>query len=186
MISGRKERVDFVLSHIRNDRRFVIAVDGPCASGKTTLVDDLSHKTAFSRVSMDDFFLPPVLRTPTRFSEKGGNIHYERFIDEVIRPLSEGKAFTYRRFSCRTFSYDGEVFIPENGILVVEGSYALHPAFPRYWDISFLLSIDRDEQIKRLEKRSPEKLDAFISKWIPLEDEYFTECDVASRSDYIL
>ncbi len=187
MISGRRERVDFVLSRIRNDGgRCVIAVDGPCASGKTTLVDDLSREIPFSRIAMDDFFLPPFLRTPERFSEKGGNIHYERFIDEVIAPLTAGKSFSYRRFSCRTLSYDGMVSIPENGLVIVEGSYALHPAFPRYWDASFLLSVDRDEQIRRLSLRSPEKLDMFISKWIPLEDEYFRACEVSSRSDYIL
>ncbi len=187
MISGRSERVDFVLSRIRNDGgRYVIAVDGPCASGKTTLVDDLSHRMTFSRIAMDDFFLPPELRTPDRFSEKGGNIHYERFIDEVIAPLTAGKSFSYRRFSCRTLSYDGEVFIPGDGPVIVEGSYALHPEFPRYWDASFLLSIDRGEQIRRLSLRSPGKLDMFISKWIPLEDEYFKGCDIASRAEYIL
>ncbi len=186
MISGRRERVDFVLSHIGNGGRYVIAVDGPCASGKTTLVDDLVHEMTFSRISMDDFFLPPFLRTPERFSEKGGNIHYERFIDEVIAPLTAGRSFTYRRFSCRTLSYEGEVFIPGDGPVIVEGSYALHPAFPRYWDASFLLSVDRAEQIKRLSLRSPEKLEMFISKWIPLEDEYFKACEVSSRSDYIL
>ncbi len=187
MISGRKERVDFVLSRIRNDGgRYVVAVDGPCASGKTTLVDDLAQRITFSRIAMDDFFLPPELRTSSRFSERGGNIHYERFIDEVITPLGEGKSFTYRRFSCRTLSYDGAVTIPESGLVIVEGSYALHPKFPHYWDTSFLLSIERDEQIRRLSLRSPEKMDMFISRWIPLEDEYFKGCDISSRAVYTL
>ena len=186
MLSGRSERVDFVLSHMKRDGRFVVAVDGPCASGKTTLVDDLSDKIPFTRISMDDFFLPSELRTPERFSEKGGNIHYERFIDEVIVPVREHRPFTYRRFSCRTLSYEGEVSVPEGGIIIVEGSYALHPKFTQYWDVSFLLSIDSDEQIRRLARRSPEKLEMFRSKWIPLENEYFTGCDIASRATYVL
>ncbi len=186
MISGRRERVDFVLSHIKRERRYIIAVDGPCASGKTTLVDDLEQELPFTRISMDDFFLPEELRTPERFSEKGGNIHYERFIEEVIVPLSQHRPFTYRRFSCRTFSFDGEVSVPEDGIIIVEGSYALHPEFTPYWDVSFLLSIDGSEQIRRLSLRSPGKLEMFRTKWIPLENEYFKECDIASRATYVL
>ena len=186
MTSDRKERVDFVLSLIENEKRFIVAVDGPCASGKTTLVDDLAERIPFTRISMDDFFLPSELRTPERFSEKGGNIHYERFIDEVIVPLSQHRPFTYRRFSCRTLSYEGEVSVPEGGLIIVEGSYALHPKFTPYWDISFLLSIDPEEQIRRLSLRSPDKFEMFRTKWIPLENEYFSDCDIASRATYVL
>ncbi len=186
MIDKREDRVEFVLNAVRELSPRVIAVDGPCASGKTTLVSDLRKRLEFSVISMDDFFLPPELRTPARFAEKGGNVHYERFMEEVITPLKAGKAFSYRRFSCRTFTYEGEVHIPSDGLVVIEGSYALNPHFPVYWDISFLLSIDPDEQIRRLSLRSPEKLDMFISKWIPLENDYFESCNIAGRATFIL
>lgn len=186
MIESRKDRVEFVLGVIKERNPRIIAVDGPCASGKTTLVTDLRERLSISVISMDDFFLPPELRTPERFTEKGGNVHYERFIEEVLTPLSEGKAFTYRCFSCRTCTYEGEVHIPSDGLVVVEGSYAFNPHFPAYWDVSFLLSIDPAEQIRRLSLRSPEKLDMFISRWIPLENEYFEACNIAGRATYIL
>ena len=186
MFDSREDRVEFVLDVVKKRNPHVIAVDGPCASGKTTLVSDLAGYLSFSVISMDDFFLPPELRTPQRFSEKGGNVHYERFIDEVITPLCEGRAFSYRRFSCRTSTYEGEVHIPSDGLVVIEGSYALNVHFPVYWDASFLLSIDPDEQIRRLSLRSPDKLDMFISRWIPLENDYFEACYIASRATYIL
>ncbi len=183
----REERVEFVLKSIERKRPRVIAIDGKCASGKTTLQSDLKAYISFSLVSMDDFFLPPELRTPERMEEKGGNVHYERFIEEVIKPLEEGKkSFSYRKFSCATMSYTGKVEVRNDNLIIVEGSYALHPRFPRYWDISYMLTVTPDEQIRRLALRSPEKLDDFISRWIPLENEYFSECNVESRATYIL
>ncbi len=183
----REERVDFVLKSIERERPRVIAIDGKCASGKTTLQDDLKSYISFSLVSMDDFFLPPELRTPERMEEKGGNVHYERFIEEVIKPLEEGKeSFSYRKFSCCAMSYTGTVEVRSDSLIIVEGSYALHPLFPRYWDISYMLTVTPSEQIRRLSLRSPEKLNAFITRWIPLENEYFSECNVESRATYVL
>lgn len=185
-IESREERVDFVLNMIKERKPRVIAVDGPCASGKTTLVNDLRGKIDFSVVSMDDFFLPPELRSPARFIEKGGNVHYERFIEEVALPLSEKRPFTYRKFSCSTFTYTGEVHVPSGSLVIVEGSYALHPKVSVYWDVSILLSVDGNEQIRRLTLRSPDKIDMFISKWIPLENEYFSSCNTSSRATYLI
>lgn len=185
-IEGKEDRVDFVLRMIEERKPRIITIDGPCASGKTTLVNDLRERIDFSLVSMDDFFLPPELRKEERFREKGGNVHYERFISEVITPLKEGKAFSYRKFSCASFSYSGEVAVSSGGLVIVEGSYALHPKFEPYWDISILLSIGSDEQIRRLTLRSPDKIDMFIQRWIPLENDYFSSCDITSRATYVI
>ncbi len=186
MMRTREERVKFLCEMIEKKKPRVIAIDGPCASGKTTLAMDLKKRTDFSLICMDDFFLPLEMRTPLRFKEKGGNIHYERFIEEVIKPLSKKEEFIYRRYSCASFSYSGSVYIPSDGLIVVEGSYALHPSFSKYWDMSVFLTVDSPEQIRRLEIRSPDKLDMFISRWIPLENEYFSAYAVSERATYIL
>lgn len=183
----REERVDFVLDTIERSGARIIAIDGKCASGKTTLQGDLASRISFSLVSMDDFFLPPELREPQRMKEKGGNVHYERFIEEVVKPLEEGrKSFSYRKFSCSSMSYTGLVEVKNDNLVIVEGSYALHPAFPPYWDVSLLLTVSDEEQIKRLKVRSSEKLDDFISRWIPMENDYFSSCNILERATYVL
>ena len=53
----------------------VIAIEGRCGSGKTTLADILSELFEATVIHMDDFFLPPSLRTAQRLNEAGGNIH---------------------------------------------------------------------------------------------------------------
>ena len=145
----RKERVmELIESGVR-----IIAIDGRCASGKSTLSEDVKNTLDVNIVRMDDFFLPLSLRTPERFALPGGNVHYERFIDEVIKGFENGGDFSYRVFSCSKMDYDGERRIDSSLPTIVEGSYALHPSFPSYWEKAFFLDVDKEEQLKRLEKR---------------------------------
>ena len=76
----RIERKERVVELIKNGAR-IIAIDGRCASGKSTLSEDVKNTLDVNIVRMDDFFLPLSLRTPERFALPGGNVHYERFID---------------------------------------------------------------------------------------------------------
>ena len=112
--------------------------------------------------------------------------HYERFIDEVIKSFENGGDFSYRVFSCSKMDYDGERRIDSSLPTIVEGSYALHPSFPSYGEKAFFLDVDKEEQLKRLEKRCPEKLEDFKNKWIPLEEAYFSSFSIPSKADEIL
>ena len=62
-----------------NRDRVILALDGPCASGKTTLAGEMGRKFGWSVVHMDDFFLRPEQRTPERYALPGGNVDHERF-----------------------------------------------------------------------------------------------------------
>ena len=96
-----KQQIDTLLE----EQTFVIvAVDGKCTSGKTTLAARLAEIYDCNVFHMDDFFLRPEQRTPERFAEVGGNVDYERFQEEVLLPLKSGKAFSYRPFDCSTFT----------------------------------------------------------------------------------
>ena len=78
----------------------VIAIDGRAASGKTTMAGQLKEILGGEIVRMDDFFLPPAMRTEERFAVPGSNVHYERFADEVLTDLRKQRSFSYRRFDC--------------------------------------------------------------------------------------
>ena len=181
----RNERKEKIIDLIKKGIS-IIAIDGRCASGKSTLSADVRSVIDVNIIKMDDFFLPLSLRTPERFSAPGGNVHYERFGDEVIKGLESGEDFSYRVFSCSKMDYCGEKKILSSRPTIIEGSYALHPFLPVYWEKAFFLDVDKEEQIKRLEKRCPEKLEAFINKWIPLEEEYFAAYSIPSKADEIL
>ena len=88
--------VSLVLREIskQNKSSVIIAVDGRCAAGKTYLASRIKEAINCNVIHMDHFFLRPKQRTSERLKEPGGNVDYERFTEEVMKPLKEGKAFS--------------------------------------------------------------------------------------------
>ena len=82
--------------------RVLVAIDGRCAAGKTTLAASLQAQLECNVFPIDDFFLRPEQRTSERLHQPGGNVDYERFLTEVLRPLHDGQAVTYRPYDCHT------------------------------------------------------------------------------------
>lgn len=166
--------------------RVVLAIDGRCGSGKTTLAALLSTLYCCAAVHMDDFFLPPALRTPERLAAPGGNVHYERFLEEVAPRLRAGRAFTYRRFDCGRMALAGEVAVADAPLLLVEGSYALRPELRPCYDLSVFLTVSPEEQRRRILARDgAEQLERFCTRWIPMEERYFAACTVQADSDLV-
>ena len=166
---------------------YVIAIDGRAASGKTTLSGQLAAVLEADVIHMDDFFLPLDLRTKERFAEAGGNVHYERFSEEVLPNLRNKKKFSYRKFDCSKMELHGSCTVNPGKWRIVEGAYSLHPAFGNYADLKIFFDIAPAEQIKRISRRNgEEKAKIFASRWIPLEENYILKTDVMKRSDLIL
>ncbi|MBR5535041.1 MAG: AAA family ATPase [Clostridia bacterium] len=149
--------------------RVVIAIDGRCASGKTTLAEEIKERTACAVVHMDDFFVP----RNERRDEIGGNICFERLISDVLIPFKKGEAAEYRSFLCKKQTMGDVEKIEEGNVLLLEGTYSTHEKLKEYVDYSFVLDIAREEQVKRIKKRNPDNFEDFINIWIPREEEYF-------------
>lgn len=165
-------------------RPCIIALDGPAASDKTTLAEMLKILLPADVIHMDDFFLPISLRTPERFAQPGGNVHYERFLEEVLPQLRQRSGFTYRRFDCSVMDFGGERTVGTRPFRVVEGSYSTHPALGRYADIVVFSQVEPEEQMKRiLHRGGPEKAERFRREWIPLEEAYFSACEIRQKAD---
>ena len=167
--------------------RCVVGLDGMAAAGKTTAAALLCRAFGGACVHMDDFFLPPALRTPERRSEPGGNVHYERFLTEVLPNLRSGRPFFYRRFDCSRMTLGEEIPVENNGYVFVEGAYSCHPVFGDYMDRRVFLDIDGKTQEERIRKRNGEdRLQDFLQLWIPLEEAYFQTFSVWEKADYII
>ena len=162
----------------------VIAIDGRAASGKSTLAKRLQTILDADIVQMDDFFLPPELRTEERFRIPGGNVHHERFLDEVIANITKPEPFTYRIFDCSRMALNGEKRIASRPFRIVEGSYSCHPVFGRYADVTIVLQVQPEEQMRRiLARNGAEKAKQFRKRWIPLEEAYFNHFSIAETAD---
>ncbi len=162
----------------------VIAIDGRAASGKTTLAKQLADILGAGIVHMDDFFLPPALRTPERLAEAGGNVHYERFIEQVLPHLKNNEAFTYPVFDCSKMSMDGERTVIAGSWRIVEGSYSHHPQAGNYMDLRVFCHVTAQEQMRRILARNGERMaQMFAERWIPMEEIYFKTYNVHDRAD---
>lgn len=161
-------------SMLQENIPFILAIDGNCASGKTTLSRLLAMYFDCNIIHMDDFFLPLQLRTPDRLSQPGGNVHYERFIEEVMTPLQNGLQVSYRRFCCSTMDYEDSITLPSKPLTIIEGSYCMRPELRGLYHYSVFLSCPLEQQISRILSRNGEEmLNNFTSRWIPMENAYF-------------
>ncbi len=159
--------------------RTLVALDGRCAAGKTTLAAAISDALGCTVLHMDDFFLRPEQRTPERLATPGENIDHERFLAEVLGPLHEGRPVLYRPFSCRTQTVGDPTPLTPTAIVLVEGSYACHPALRDHYDLRLFLSVDPETQMARIRSRNGETgAEIFRTRWIPLEEAYISACRV--------
>lgn len=164
----------------------VIAIDGPCTAGKTTLSGILRDRYGCNVLPMDEFFLRPEQRTPQRLAQPGGNVDYERFLEEVLGPLKAGKSFSYRPFSCKTQAFAAPVQIVPTHLAVIEGTYALHPYFGEPYDLKIFLCIDPQAQRERILQRPLWKQERFFRQWIPMELQYFDHFQIPKHCDMLL
>lgn len=184
-----KDKIDAVMRLIdgHSDRcPVIVAIDGRCAAGKTTLAGKLGDALGAAVVHMDDFFLRPEQRTAERLAVPGGNVDHERFLAEVLLPLKEHGECTYRPYRCSTGDFGDAVTVSGN-ILIVEGSYSCHPELYEYYDVRVFMTVSADEQLRRIVLRNgADKAEVFRDRWIPLEEKYFAAFDIAEKCDIVI
>lgn len=156
-------------------KRLLITIDGPCASGKTTLADRLAETLHAPVIHTDDFVIPHALKTAERLAKPGGNCDADRLVREVLAPFQRGEPVRYRRYDCRADRMTPEEELPGDAhILILEGSYCNLPVIRAYAGLCLFVDTPEDIRMRRLKEReTPESLRRFREKWIPLENAYF-------------
>ena len=73
-------------------RPLVLALDGRCGSGKTTLAGQLAEQFPASIVfHTDDYYLPPAQRIPDWEKTPCANMDLARLREELLRPARAGE-----------------------------------------------------------------------------------------------
>ena len=176
-----------LLERSARGEKLLVALDGRCAAGKTTLAERLAARYGWGLVHMDHFFLRPEQRTPQRYQTPGENVDHERFLEEVMLPLRAGKAAVYRPFCCQTQRLGDPVRVEPGAVTLIEGSYSCHRSLWKYYDLHVFLTLEPSLQLERIRKRNgPEGLLAFQERWIPLEEAYFAGAGLEERCEYQL
>jgi uridine kinase len=165
----------------------MITIDGPCASGKTTLAAGLAEILHAAVVHTDDYVIPHAQKTAERLAVPGGNCDADRLVREVAAPWKRGEPVITRRYDCRRDLLLPEERLPDCRVLILEGSYCNLPAIREYADVRFFVNTSPETRMERLKKReSPQSLQMFYDRWIPLEDRYFEAYGLPDRDCIIL
>ena len=158
----------------RHETRTLMTIDGPCASGKTTLAGQLAGILDAAVIHTDDFYVPHAQKTAERLALPGGNCDWERLVSEVIAPWKANQEAAYRRYDCHQDCLAPPEPLPRGNILILEGSYSNVPAIRAYADVRVFVATPENLRRERLEQReSPASLEMFKKRWIPLENTYF-------------
>ena len=171
---------------LREKGRAVIAIDGRCGSGKTTLAGLLAAQWDCTLLHADDFFLRPEQRTPARLAQPGGNFDRERFYAEALAPLLAGRDALYRPYDCHAGCLRPPVAAPLRPVILAEGSYCCHPDLWGCYDLHVFVTAPLDVRLARLARRPGVDLAAFRTRWIPLEEAYFAAERLEERCDILV
>ena len=171
---------------LREKGRAVIAIDGRCGSGKTTLAGRLAAQWDCTLLHADDFFLRPEQRTPARLAQPGGNFDRERFYAEALAPLLAGRDALYRPYDCHAGCLRPPVAAPLRPVILIEGSYCCHPDLWGCYDLHVFVTAPLDVRLARLTRRPGVDLAAFRTRWIPLEEAYFAAERLEERCDILV
>lgn len=170
-----------------DSRPFIIAIDGRCASGKTTFAEKLSAVLCAPVIHADDFFLQPFQRTEKRLSTAGENVDWERIRNQVLLPLSRGEAAVFCPYDCHTMSLKKELCVPPAKVIIVEGTYSLNKNLTKFYSLTVFMTVSPENQFQRIEARNgTQGAQVFREKWIPLEEKYFSAYDLQNRCKYVI
>ena len=178
-----KDILEAIEELLSDKEKVIIAIDGRCASGKTTLARKI--QMAYSHPSqilhMDDFYMPLNRRKTNWEQEIAGNMDFERFISQALLPAYQNKEIVYQPFSCQKKTLLESTLLEPCDLTIVEGSYAMHNSLCQYYDLMIFLTCNQEVQRNRIIEREKERYIQFEQRWIPMEEAYFKALNVAER-----
>lgn len=186
MKSAFEQARDLIQARLETGRPLAVALEGGAASGKTTLARALADAFHAPVIPMDDFFLPPAMRTKERLALPGGNIHFERFDSQVAASVRAGKPIEYDVYDCHADRVSARRRIEVSPLLLVEGVYSLHPRYRDIYGLRLFLRVDPRVQDARLRVRGEWAYGMFQRVWLPLEQAYFASENWAGLCDAVI
>lgn len=182
----KAELIKAIAEALRFKERFILAVDGMAGSGKSRLAIDLAERLHGQIVRLDHFFLPFSTRDKAETPAYARHMDLARFKEEVSAPLVAREDVSYRVFSCQLQRFVGTRALSPSGLIIIEGSYALHPDIVDLADATVFLEVSPKIQRDRLKKREGDHFSTFEREWLPREKAYHEALLPRKRADYVI
>jgi len=171
---------------LERKKRVVVAIDGRCGCGKSTLGALMGEVFSANVFHMDDFYLPKEMREENWLEVPGGNMDLARFRWEVLENVFGDTAVPYRPFDCSAGALGKEKLTPPTKLTVIEGSYSHHPALKADYDLKIFVTCEKSGQLRRLREREGDYFPTFERLWMPLEEQYIRLCGIENCADLVI
>jgi len=172
-------------SSIKNS--LIIGIDGPGASGKSTLAISLADVLGnASVVHGDDFYLPSSLRPTTNFGV-GDQYDLARLLGEVVQPHAEYRDICFQRYDWDRDRLDGWTEVPANNHLVVEGTYSTEARLRDLYTYRIFCDANKSLRLARgLQRDGEDARSRWLDEWMPAENQYFMAQQPAAHAHLVL
>lgn len=171
----------------RPHARMLVGVDGPGASGKSTLAELIRERlTGAVVVHVDDFFLPSAVRD-SRAGLTGELFDLPRLEREVLVPVSTGAGCAYRRYDWDSDTLAEDLAVPAGVPVIVEGVYSLSRRLRAYYSYKIYCRASHDLRLERGVERDGEAMRAvWTDEWMPQETRYEASEDPVAGTDLVV
>jgi uridine kinase len=169
----------------RRQRTLLVGIDGPGASGKSTLARAVAAlDPEIAVVEFDDFYRPSAERHARSDGEIGGDFDWRRLRDQVLAPLARDEAARYQRYDWPGDRLAEWHDVPAGGIVLVEGNYSTRAELIRCYDVTVWIEAPRALRLERGVRRGGKNTrERWLTEWMPEEDRYIAAESPADRVD---
>lgn len=173
--------------------RVMVGIDGPDASGKTTLANQLADTLAVPtlRVSIDGFHHPRELRYRRGDLSAEGYYHdsfdYSALLGDCLRPFHDGAARVQTARYDHRADADNSVHASEvaaRAVLIFDGVFLLCKQLRDLWTLSVYIRVSPAESLRRARIRdlelfgSHEEIERrYLGRYLPGQELYRNEVD---------
>jgi uridine kinase len=140
----------------------VVAVDGGAGAGKSTLAHQLLGGLEGAALLCTDDLLDG-------WGDQFG--FWARLSEQVLYPLSRGRAARYRQYDWTAASFGPPIELPVPAILIVDGGSSIQ-ACGDYLAVGIYLAVPRSQRERRWIERDGPVQPEWL-RWLDAEDRYF-------------
>ena len=157
----------------------LVVVDGPAGAGKTTFASRLATTLGDVQVlHMDDFYegwsggLTPDV--------------WQRVMDQVLEPLSAGRAGCYQHYDWTRGAFADWRAVPLDSFLVIEGVGSAVRQLDQFASLRVWVEADESVRLERGIARDGEAMTAAWLRWMRREAALFAADETRSRADVLV
>lgn len=153
-----------------------VGIDGPGASGKSTLAAGLAEALTRALLVEGDDFYRPESDSKRSEVEVAGLFDLSRLASQVLIPHLEGRDIHYQRYNWESGVLSDWVRNDSAVPLIVEGVYSTHQTLRDFYDLRIWVTAPRAVRLARgIERDGEDARSKWVDIWMPAEDRYIAD-----------